>query len=194
MTLNKNQIRKTISAKRKALSAEQQTHLSEIISDKIIATDYFQNSQHIALYLAHHGEVSLSNAIKTAEQLNKTIFLPVVIDDNTMHFYPYKSSDALITSHFGTQEPNTKNLTPIDTHELDLICMPLVAFDSMAYRIGRGKGYYDKALAFKQKNETAKPKLIGAAYDFQKIEYADPEDWDIPLDMVVTESMLLLTP
>ena len=194
MILDKNKIRKKISAQRKALSPEKQVQLSKIISDKIIATDYFQKSNRIGLYLAHHGEVSLNNVLTEAERLNKKIFLPVIINDDTMHFYSYKSTDTLTTSQFGIHEPNIESTTAIEICKLDLICMPLIAFDNMAYRIGRGKGYYDKALAFKLKKEKDTPRLIGAAYDFQKIEYTDPEAWDIPLDMVATESMLLLAP
>ena len=71
---------------------------------------------------------------------------------------------------------------------LDMIFVPLVAFDLNGFRIGMGSGYYDRTFEKKLEIKDMKsPVLIGLAYEFQKQECLNHQPWDVPLDMVVTE-------
>ena len=69
--------------------------------------------------------------------------------------------------------------------------MPLVAFDPIGNRIGMGEGFYDRTLDNKKlNNNKKKPILVGVAYDFQKQNHIQPDPWDIPLDIIFTESRI----
>src|SRR5690606_24554150 len=71
---------------------------------------------------------------------------------------------------------------------LDVIFVPLVAFDSRGTRLGMGAGYYDRALAFRLlRKHWRGPKPIGLAYDYQRLPRIEPAPHDVPLDAVVTE-------
>ena len=70
-------------------------------------------------------------------------------------------------------------------HQLDLIFLPVVAFDLSLTRLGYGAGYYDKTLA------DCHPYLIGVAYEWQKQASIPTEPWDIKLDMVITDASVI---
>jgi 5-formyltetrahydrofolate cyclo-ligase len=79
--------------------------------------------------------------------------------------------------------------------ELDLILLPLVAFDESGQRLGMGGGFFDRSLAFLAwRQHWRKPHLIGLAYDFQKVAALPREPWDVPLDAVVTDQNVYVTP
>jgi 5-formyltetrahydrofolate cyclo-ligase len=74
---------------------------------------------------------------------------------------------------------------------LDLVFVPLVAFDKEGHRLGMGGGYYDRTFAFKTKHSHLKgPKLIGLAHDFQLQSQLPVMPWDIPLNAVITEAAI----
>lgn len=103
-----------------------------------------------------------------------------------MLFLPYREGTVLQTNRFGIQEPlptpANQNLPPI---ALDIILLPLVAFDRQLYRIGMGGGYYDRVLLRYQMMET---QTIGLAYDCQEVSSLPRNSWERPLSMVVTPS------
>mgnify|MGYP001455042479 CR=1 FL=1 len=70
---------------------------------------------------------------------------------------------------------------------LDLLIVPLSAFDAAARRIGMGGGFYDRTFAFSRIRPCMAPKLVGLAHDFQRVEQLPIEPWDVPLHGVVTD-------
>jgi 5-formyltetrahydrofolate cyclo-ligase len=70
---------------------------------------------------------------------------------------------------------------------LDLVLAPLVVFDPQRNRIGMGGGYYDRSFEFRKQAGRDAPILIGVAHELQKVEQLIAEDWDVRLDMVVTD-------
>ena len=71
-----------------------------------------------------------------------------------------------------------------------LVLAPLVVFDGNCNRIGMGGGFYDRSFAFRKNPAITRPRLIGVAHETQKVEHIVPEQWDVQLDMIVTEQML----
>lgn len=72
---------------------------------------------------------------------------------------------------------------------LDLVVMPLLAFDTAGSRLGMGGGFYDRSFAFKRRSgkRSNKPHLTGIAYQFQQAEALNRQTWDVPLDAISTE-------
>ena len=104
-----------------------------------------------------------------------------------MDFYPVTPDSQLSKNTFGIWEPVAGE--KIDAKSLDLVCAPLVAFDQDGHRIGMGGGYYDRYFSFlANRNRWRQPKLIGLAFDCQKVEKIRPNPWDIRLYSVVTET------
>ena len=66
--------------------------------------------------------------------------------------------------------------------------MPIVAFGPRGERLGTGGGYYDRAFAYLRRRATwLKPRLVGLAYDWQRVDELVSHHWDVPLTAVVTD-------
>lgn len=187
---DKKHLRQLLRNQRRELPITDKVDAAEKIAHQVFLLPEFIQSQHIAYYLAHDGEVDPHLIMAYAEKNNKDTYLPVLTLANSHHleFYRYRNGDTLIINRFGIGEPDTKIQQHITPKELDCVFLPLVAFDTNGNRIGRGAGYYDRTFAFlDEANQKNKPCLIALAYDFQKIPSIDAAEWDIPLDIIVTE-------
>lgn len=184
-------IRQKMRAHRKHLSPAQVQIASQKIFEKIIQHPEFINAQRIAYYISHENEIDPSLIIQYARELKKQVYLPIISEKNELTFYLISSHTSFKINKFGIDEPIVKNQSPISPDQLELMFIPLVAFDVHGNRLGRGAGYYDRALQFaKNKLPDQKPILIGLAYEFQKVEKIIPESWDIKMDWVVTECVV----
>ena len=64
---------------------------------------------------------------------------------------------------------------------MDLVIVPLVAFDHNGNRIGMGGGYYDREFNYLKKEDSpSKPVLIGFAFDCQRFKKIEQDSWDVP--------------
>ena len=183
--MNKNSIRKLFIQKRIGLSNTTQIHVSKTICETILNLHCYKNSQTIGLYMAINNEIDISFVWRNAIDNNKQCYFPKVTDKNSMLFLPANNLANFTKNKWGILEPTTNEISACPTSKLDLLILPLVAFDNLGNRIGMGKGFYDKALA----NNCATT-LIGVAYDFQKVPLIKSETWDVKLDIIVTEKMI----
>lgn len=113
--------------------------------------------------------------IKPLYSLDKRIFLPV-IENNEMLFRRYDG--ALKKGKFGIMEPTGEYYT-IGSN--DLMIVPAVAYDRDGYRLGRGKGFYDRFLADK------KIKTIGVVSKLRVVSDVFREANDIKVDFIITD-------
>ena len=113
--------------------------------------------------------------IKPLYSLDKRIFLPV-IENNEMLFRRYDG--ALKKGKFGIMEPTGESYT-IGSN--DLMIVPAVAYDRDGYRLGRGKGFYDRFLADK------KIKTIGVVSKLRIVSDVFREPNDIKVDFIITD-------
>jgi 5-formyltetrahydrofolate cyclo-ligase len=82
-------------------------------------------------------------------------------------------------------------LTPI---ALDWIFVPVVAFDARGNRLGMGGGYYDASLAVLRHRQCwRRPRLVGLAHEFQRIDTLDVDNWDVPLHGILTDQRFYST-
>ena len=118
------------------------------------------------------------------------MYLPVVTG-STLEFAAVSADSPLQTNRFGIDEPAAGSRVPPDA--LELVVVPLVAFDQRGHRLGHGHGYYDRAFAFRLHGD-APPLLIGYAYDEQEIARVHDHEADVALDAVVTPTRIVWTP
>ena len=184
---NKNQLRNMLRQCRRGLSYKEKNNANKSIFDSIVTFPPYQKSHHLAFYLPHDNEVDLKLLLAKAIPKGKKCYLPVLKFNRHLDFYSYHSESRLIKNFFEIEETDVTQEKLIASCSLDLIFLPLVAFDKQGNRLGRGGGYYDRTLAFLKKRRANKPLLIGVAYEFQKLGNIPTEKWDIQLDFVVTE-------
>lgn len=180
---DKASIRKICLAQRNALTPQFKNNASNALCARIQSLPVYQAASTIALYQAIDGEINLLPLWTEAETSGKTCYLPTIIPHQKfLIFLPATLRTPQKTNQFHILEPNIPPTEAISIEKLDLMIMPLVAFDKYGTRLGRGAGYYDQTLRNK------KPAcLLGAAYEFQQQARLIPDPWDIPLTGIVTE-------
>mgnify|MGYP001811658043 CR=1 FL=1 len=158
---------------------------SRQISDALIRSHEFHAAKTLACYLPMQDEVDPSRIIARAGRANKRVFCPVVTRDGVMAFRELQPDTTLERGPFGIWEP--VGGTTLAPRDLDLVVTPLVAFDTQQHRIGMGGGYYDRCFAhLLHRRYWLQPKLMGIAFECQKVEKIQPNPWDIRLYSVVS--------
>lgn len=191
--VSRDSIRKTMRNKRRALSLSQRSRAANQFVDHFSKSRVFINSDRIAFYLANDGELDPAPLLGVAWSMGKSCYLPVLTanHDKSLLFAPYEPGDPLVYNRYGIGEPYVAARHRVKARQLDLIIMPLVAFDANGNRIGMGGGYYDRTLAYlNSRRNWLKPKLVGIGYDMQEVNSIDSESWDVALTYICTESVL----
>ena len=192
--MNTGEIRKTIRSKRRALTSTQQQTAAENLASLISQQNFFLRAKRIGIYIANDGEIDPSLLMGIALNANKACYLPIIhpLQFNRLYFGQYRDGDELKTNRFGILEPQFSATTIAPIWTLDLILLPLVAFDRSGSRIGMGGGFYDRTLAACA-NQPRKPNLIGLAHGCQEVENISQQGWDIPLDQIITGREIIRT-
>jgi 5-formyltetrahydrofolate cyclo-ligase len=191
---NRQQLRQAIRAKRRALTQAEQQSASTQLAQHLSQNPIFLNSQRIAVYITNENEIDPLPLLQLAWQQNKTCYLPVLNPQskNELSFIIHTADDKLILNLYKIPEPQFNLDKIIAPQQLDLVLVPLVAFDAHGNRLGMGAGYYDRTFAFLQKKQRpTKPFLLGLAYEWQKLEEIINEEWDIKLDAIATEKGII---
>ena len=128
------------------------------------------------------SEVDPRGVMQALEKRSHRLALPVILEDRiTMLFRSWTFGQALVPAGFGLSVPPPSEPVVVP----DAMLVPLAAFDRRGYRIGYGKGHYDRAIA-RIERDTSLLK-IGIAFAAQEIEHVPDEPHDRPLDFVLTE-------
>ena len=123
-----------------------------------------------------------------AWRAKKRIYAPVIDGRGKMFFVLVEPGTTLVRNYFGLWEPSA-DTARIDPRRLDLVLTPLVAFDENCHRVGMGGGYFDRCFAFlRHRRCWFRPKLIGVAFESQRVAKIAPNPWDIRLYGLVTET------
>ena len=191
--MDRQQLRQQIRARRRALTRQQQNLAAQRLGRHFSRTSAFLRARRVAFYLASDGEISPTPLLELALKMGKRCYLPVLhpIRHNRLWFVRYRPGCAMTRNRFGIDEPHDKLNPRVPAWSLDLVLLPLVAFDPQGGRLGMGGGFYDRSFAFKRRAPgTGKPRLIGLAHELQKVESLRLASWDIPLEAVATDSRL----
>lgn len=187
------QLRRKILTFRTTYSKSHQRSASKQLTSHLSRVLTFLRAERIAFYFANKGEIDPHIIVEKALSMHKACYFPILhpLKHNKLWFGRYRKGDPLKRNQYGILEPDLGLAEKIDPFSLDLVITPLVAFDSKGNRLGMGAGFYDRTFAFKKNNYRIKPVLLGLAYDFQEVDYLQPNSWDIPLNAVITESRYL---
>jgi 5-formyltetrahydrofolate cyclo-ligase len=146
--------------------------------------------------LPDDGEIDPSGVIGRLWQMRKEVYLPILpaSGGERLRFARVLPGVELVANRYGIAEPRVFARDLTKAEDLDLVLLPLVAFDERGNRLGRGAGFYDKTLAFlHRRRHLRKPRLLGLAHDFQRLAKVPTDDWDVPLDGIVTDRTVYYT-
>ena len=165
----KNELRKKSLVIRKSLNT---VVLSEAVMKNLFDSQEYKQAKNILCYYPLDSEDS-----------NKKIFLPRVCGDK-LEICPY-SEGQIKTGSYNIKEPVTNAIDNTDI--IDLVIIPAVAADKNGYRLGYGKGYYDRFLKTNCQNS------IKVILCFSQLIYETvyPEQHDVKADIIVTDKNIL---
>ncbi len=173
----KNEIRKISLEKRKLLPVEE---LSKKIINNLLLLEEYKSAKNILCYYPLIYEVQTQECFKDS---SKNWFLPKVSKSN-LEVCPYCTTN-IQKGSFGIMEPLTEKIDSLDI--LDLVLIPAVAGDINGYRIGYGKGFYDRFLSSLDVPIT-KIMLIYSSLLYKSV---CPDYYDIKVDVIVTDNGVL---
>ncbi len=145
MQVEKDKIRTLVKEFRKSLSAEQKSQKDLSIYERIVNLDKYKRAKKVLLYCSKDIEVDTKAIIKNALDCDKQVYLPRCIGQD-MVFYKINSFDDLRQGSFGLLEPKIECEKYLDSNCDDFCIIPALAVDEHKYRLGYGKGYYDRFL------------------------------------------------
>ncbi|MDE6620040.1 MAG: 5-formyltetrahydrofolate cyclo-ligase [Lachnospiraceae bacterium] len=184
----KAEIRKRILEIRKELTDDEIASKSGAIVQKVIKTPEYREADNILLYADYCREVMTRGIFEDALLHRKKIYFPRVDKlTNTMEFYQVISIRQLERGYMDILEPreDMRARYQFQPKEDTLAILPGAAFDTSGYRVGYGKGFYDKFLANKRQLST-----MALAFACQIVDEIPKDAHDIKMDKIVTEEII----
>ena len=165
-------------AARKALDAPQRAAANAALCRRVLELDAYRAAHTLLLYAAFGGEADL--AAEAARQ-GKTVAYPVCGEGFSLTA-AVPGADGWAVGQYGIRAPVPERSALLQPEQLDLVLVPCTAFDAGCYRVGMGKGYYDRYLPY-----CTRAVKIGIALEVQRVPRAAVDAHDQRLDAFVTE-------
>jgi 5-formyltetrahydrofolate cyclo-ligase len=183
----KEALRQRLSALRRALSAEARGERAQRACERLLEQEAFSRARVVLAYSALRFELDPALAVARARALGKRVALPRVdVDSGELRLHAYTPGDELVESGFGVREPRA-DAALVAAEEVDLVLVPGLAFDGRGYRLGYGKGFYDRLLP-----SLKRATRFGLAFELSLLAEVPNAEHDVPMDVVVTEKRVLL--
>lgn len=182
--MDKKAVRQRLLGQRKQLTFAACEHLSQQVQQQLLEADSFSSCETLALYSPINNEVRTDRLLATARATGKRICFPRVCDSE-MLFVVVGADTVLAAGSFGVAEPKTGEV--LSASEIDLIVVPGIAFDRHGFRLGYGKGFYDRELSGRGTSTVT----VGLCYDFQLCATLPVEAHDQRLDYIATQTQLI---
>ena len=179
--MDKKALRREIGAKKRALTQAQIESRSAALSQKLYETAQYQQAKSLYAYLSFNQEVRTNPIIQRAWADGKRVAVPKVVGDEMIFIWIDSFDNLAPQGAFHIMEPIEND--PVADDETALILMPGLAFDPEGHRVGYGGGFYDRYLASQPHHPT-----VALCYDFQMFDHLDVDDFDVPVDVIITDS------
>lgn len=181
---SRRQLRARLRAQRLALKPAERMAAAEAVSRQF--SDQLGDCEgYIAGYWAMNGELPL-HVLQMRLSARQVWCLPMLRDDGSLGFGPWRPGDALVSNRYGIPEPDLQPASMLAATDMAVVLLPLLAYTRVGQRLGMGGGFYDRSFAFRN-GQSAPPLLVGVGYSSQEVEGFVAEAWDVPLDAVATE-------
>ncbi len=181
--MTKEEIRKMMKAKRRALTADELSANSAAITGLLLELPEFRSAKSVMLYMSSFREPSTEKILDTVLSEKRAV---IPVSDTLTHTitpsYIFSRGD-LTAGAYGIPEPKT--VTPADISDIDIVLVPGIAFDRHGARIGFGQGYYDRFLS------RFRGTKIGICHDMQLLDSVPSLPHDSKMDMIITEKGIL---
>lgn len=180
----KSELRKSAREKRRKLLNKENTDL--IIAENLLSLEEYKNSQTVLIYASLEDEIKTDSIIDSALSENKRVAVPFCVDkQGKMEFYLINSLSQLKKGAFNVREPDVNSCERLDSFDNSVIIVPGLLFDLNGYRLGFGKGYYDRFLSDKSIFS------VGLCYEELLVSSVPAESFDKKVDVIITQSNII---
>ncbi len=184
----KKQLRRGLRKQRRALSPIDVHEKSRCIFERLHPCSLFQNATTIVTYAADENEVHTEAMWHAAIEQDTAVYYPRITPDRTnLDFVRRFPNDQLIPGTFGILIPPGNDLLGAGQGRDTVVLTPGVGFDTAGHRLGRGKGYYDRAFG----GVLAGAVRVAVAYELQIVSGIPSGPQDERVEWIVTERRLI---
>lgn len=176
MEMDKKTLRKEMKRRIAAMGAEERQQTARQLFGRLEQLPEFRGAKTVLLYWSLPDEPD-SHAFLTKWRDEKELLLPAVIGDD-LELRRYRSDDDLVEGAFHIKEPIGEVFTDYD--KVDLVVVPGLSFDESGFRLGRGKGYYDRLVP-----RLRRAVKVGFCFPCQFENRLPHDAWDKPMDFVL---------
>lgn len=185
ITAEKNLLRKKYRQIRSGISTENRVLYDKNIAKNLFSLDLYKKSGIIYSYVSAKGEADTLNIISTAIKDGKKVAVPKCVPNTClMDFYFIKSFNDLEKGAFNILEPNQNTCEKADDFSQGLCLVPALAFDKSGFRLGYGKGYYDRFLS------NFSGISIGICYNKCILDVCPHDYYDQQVNILITEEFI----
>lgn len=183
--LVKKELRTAMKARLAAVSPHETLHAAKSVLAQLESLEQWKRADIVLAFLSMKDEIDTIPILNAALDQGKTLTVPRVVGPDLVFCQIQDLEKDVAPGAFGILEP-VSGLCPVAVETLSehhsVALVPGLAFDKENFRLGRGKGFYDRFLA------SAGDSLykIGIGYSFQLVEKVPREPHDKALDLVIT--------
>ncbi len=178
----KRGLREEYKQKRQRLTPEQKKVQDDAVIARFCQTPQYKRAKTVLLYISTAAEIDTSGLLNRAMSDGKKIAAPLCTDgEGQMEFYIVDSPERLIKGRFGVLEPDPEVCEGLRSFDESICVVPGLAFDRQGFRLGYGKGYYDRFLS-------GYPGVkLGLCYCSCLAVRLPRGRYDVPVEYIVTE-------
>lgn len=180
--MTKKELRHKYKALRKALTPDEAEDKSLAIANRLLQLDIWQKTYfHLFLSIEDQKEINTEYILQVLAGKDKEVVVSKSdFESCTMTHYLLTDNTRLVKNQYGIPEPADGLEVPL--HKIDVVFVPLLAFDSTGHRTGYGRGFYDRFLAGCREDVVK----IGLSFFEAEEKIEDVNPTDIILDYCIT--------
>lgn len=183
----KRELRASILKRRAGRSDEDRAAAAEAIAAHLAAAAFAQVPT-VATYLSMASEPGTEPLIESLLARGTSVIVPVALPDGALDWVRYEPDGGLAPSTLGVPEPEGPRLGIDAISEAGLVIAPALAVDHAGWRLGRGGGYFDRALP------RVNAPVCALVYADELLPVVPHEDHDVRVDLVATEAGIFRVP
>lgn len=192
----KDALRRSLLALRRERRASAADVVAEAVAAHLLALPSVVRARRVAAYRSMRGEPGTAPLLAGLTERAVEVVVPVSLPDGTLDWVVHDPAEPVVRSSLGIEEPVGARLGADALAAVDVVVLPALAVDHAGHRLGRGAGYYDRALeaALASGVGARRPLLVALVHADELLPRVPHEPHDVPVDMVVTEAGVFRVP
>jgi 5-formyltetrahydrofolate cyclo-ligase len=184
-------LRARLLKRRREVRPGERLRAAHLVTQNVARHLHLKAGWRIAVYASLPSELDSGPLIEFARRRGCRVYLPRIERSRASRSMRFiEMAGGMRRNRLGIEEP--RGGAALGARWLDMVFLPLVAFDRHGLRLGTGGGFYDRAFAYRHfRCAWHTPPLIGIGYAFQQLERIAAEAHDVRMDAVVTEEGII---